>query len=141
MAGKQSRFSSRLSRPDLDTTYELQLKGAGRTPFSGSANDLTVLRSSIVSIYAQKPSYTFIAVTGAKMPVLRERLEKACTTTRVAETLIRIGNFEAFSPSRAIFFFGGGQRHADYKAPGIFGEWTAMDVPKLDNVNLDAGDA
>ena len=32
---------------DPETTYELQLKGAGRTPFSRSADGLAVLRSSI----------------------------------------------------------------------------------------------
>ncbi|KAI6018085.1 hypothetical protein BKA83DRAFT_4318218, partial [Pisolithus microcarpus] len=50
------------------------------------------------------------------MPILRDRLEKACVTTRVAETFMRIGNFEALSPPRAAFFFGGGQQHADYEA-------------------------
>ncbi|KAI6016670.1 hypothetical protein BKA83DRAFT_4334181 [Pisolithus microcarpus] len=44
---------------------------------------------------------------------------KACVTTRVAQTFIRIGNFEALSPpSRAMFFF----------------EWTVKRVPKLDNL-------
>ncbi|KAI6018073.1 hypothetical protein BKA83DRAFT_681901 [Pisolithus microcarpus] len=76
-----------------------------------------------------------------EMPILRDRLEKACVTTRVVETFMRIGNFEALSPSRAMFFFGGGQRHADYEALRILGEWTVMRVPKLDDVNLDAGDA
>ncbi|KAI6024597.1 hypothetical protein PISMIDRAFT_689639 [Pisolithus microcarpus 441] len=46
MTGEQFRFSS-LSRPDPDTTYEFQLKGAGRTPFSRSADGLAVLRSSM----------------------------------------------------------------------------------------------
>jgi len=32
---------------DPDTIYELQLKGAGRTPFSRSADGLAVVRSSI----------------------------------------------------------------------------------------------
>ncbi|KAI6018086.1 hypothetical protein BKA83DRAFT_4318236 [Pisolithus microcarpus] len=35
------------SRPDPDATYKFQLKGAGRTPFSRSADGLAVLRSSI----------------------------------------------------------------------------------------------
>ncbi|KAI6018080.1 hypothetical protein BKA83DRAFT_4318119 [Pisolithus microcarpus] len=54
---------------------------------------------------------------------------------------MRIGNFEALSPSCAIFVFGGGQRHADYEALRILGERTVMRIAKLDNVNLDAGDA
>ncbi|KAI5993009.1 hypothetical protein EDD15DRAFT_2268934, partial [Pisolithus albus] len=50
--------SSRLSRPDHDTTYEFQLKGADSTPFSGSADGLAVLRSSIREyIYSQGNAY------------------------------------------------------------------------------------
>lgn len=32
---------------DPETTYELQLKGAGRTPFSRRADGLAVIRSSV----------------------------------------------------------------------------------------------
>jgi serine/tyrosine/threonine adenylyltransferase len=32
---------------DPETTYELQLKGAGRTPFSRRADGLAVVRSSV----------------------------------------------------------------------------------------------
>ncbi|KAI6016655.1 hypothetical protein BKA83DRAFT_4497767 [Pisolithus microcarpus] len=46
---EQSRFSSRLSRPDPNTVYEFQLKGASRMPFSRSADGLAVLRSSILT--------------------------------------------------------------------------------------------
>ncbi|KIK24019.1 hypothetical protein PISMIDRAFT_99248 [Pisolithus microcarpus 441] len=133
-----------------DTTYEVQLKGAGRTPFSRSADGLAVLRSSIREYLCSEAMHALgIPTTRSlalvylpEMPVIRERLEKACVTTRVAETFIRIGNFEALSPpSRAMFFFGGGQQHADYEALRILGEWTVKRILKLDNVNLDAGDA
>ncbi|KAI6024627.1 hypothetical protein BKA83DRAFT_4249990 [Pisolithus microcarpus] len=68
----------------------------------------------------------FPTTRSPEVPITHERLEKARVTTRVAQTFIRIGNFEALSPpSRAMFFF----------------EWTVKRVPKLDNVNLDAGDA
>ncbi|KAI6016671.1 hypothetical protein BKA83DRAFT_14976 [Pisolithus microcarpus] len=81
---------------DPDTTYEVQLKGAGRTPFSRSADGLAVLAHLFVTI-----------------PVLRERPEKACVKTRVAETFILIGNLEAIPPpSRAMSFIGGRQRHS-----------------------------
>ncbi|KAI5988795.1 hypothetical protein EDD15DRAFT_2287858 [Pisolithus albus] len=68
------------------------------------------------------------------MAVLRKRLEKARTTTRVAETFVRIGNFETLSPSRAMVFYSG----IPTEALRILGEWTVMRVP---NTNLDAGDA
>ncbi|KAI6108204.1 hypothetical protein F5141DRAFT_1121519, partial [Pisolithus sp. B1] len=135
---------------DPDATYEVQLKGAGRTPFSRSADGLAVLRSSIREYLCSEAMHALgIPTTRSlalvylpEMPVIRERLEKACVTTRVAETFIRIGNFEALSPpSRAMFFFGGGQQHADYEALRILGEWTVKRILKLDNVNLDAGDA
>ncbi|KAI6042935.1 hypothetical protein EDC04DRAFT_2878302 [Pisolithus marmoratus] len=135
---------------DPDTTYEVQLKGAGRTPFSRSADGLAVLRSSIREYLCSEAMHALgIPTTRSlalvylpEMPVIRERLETACVTTRVAETFIRIGNFEACSPpSRTMFFFGGGQQHANYEALRTLGEWTAKRVLKLDNVNFDAGDA
>ncbi|KAI6154837.1 hypothetical protein BKA82DRAFT_375752 [Pisolithus tinctorius] len=135
---------------DPDTTYEVQLKGAGRTPFSRSADGLAVLRSSIREYLCSEAMHALgIPTTRSlalvylpELPVIRERVEKACVTTRVAETFIRIGNFEALSPpSRAMFFFGGGQQHADYEALRILGEWTVRRILKLGNVDLDAGDA
>ncbi|KAI6018043.1 hypothetical protein BKA83DRAFT_689621 [Pisolithus microcarpus] len=47
-----------------------------------------------------------------EMPVTRERLEKACVMTRVAETFILIGNFEALSPPRTMSFLGVEQRYS-----------------------------
>jgi uncharacterized protein YdiU (UPF0061 family) len=61
--------------------------------------------------------------------------------TRVAESFIRIGNFEALSPPTRMFFLGGGQQDADYDALRILGEWVVKKVLKLDAVNVDAGDA
>ncbi|KAG6330957.1 hypothetical protein ID866_8130 [Astraeus odoratus] len=133
---------------DPDTTYEIQLKGAGRTPFSRSADGLAVLRSSIREYLCTMhalgiPTTRSLAlVYYPDLPVIRERLESACVTTRVAETFIRIGNFEALSPpSGTMFFFGGGQQHTDYEALRILGEWTVKRVVKLNNINVDAGDA
>ncbi|KAG1733641.1 uncharacterized protein EDB91DRAFT_1238569 [Suillus paluster] len=83
---------------DVETTYELQLKGAGRTPFSRSADGLAVLRSSIREYLCSE----------GKPP---------CIFTRVAQSFIRIGNFEALSPPSNTFFLGGGQQN--------LGEWTA----------------
>ena len=75
-----------------------------------------------------------------EVPVMRERTETACVCTRVAESFIRIGSFEALSPPTKMFFFGGGQQDADYDALRILGEWVVK-VLKLDAVNVDAGDA
>lgn len=76
-----------------------------------------------------------------ELPVIRERRETACVCTRVAESFIRIGNFEALSPPTKMFFLGGGQQDADYDALRILGEWVVKNVLKLETVNIDAGAA
>ena len=76
-----------------------------------------------------------------ELQVIRERTETACICTRVAESFIRIGNFEALSPPTKMFFFGGGQQDADYDALRILGEYVVKKVLKLEEVNVDAGDA
>ncbi|KAI5993002.1 hypothetical protein EDD15DRAFT_2268908 [Pisolithus albus] len=113
MTGEQSRSSSLLSRPDPHTTYKFQLKGAGRTPFSRSADGLAVLRSSMLTAHSSSHAcvgYPYHPVSG--------NAQSMCDN-QSRGTLIRMGNFEALSPpSRATFYFGGGQRHADYEALG-----------------------
>ncbi|KAI6018081.1 hypothetical protein BKA83DRAFT_4318125, partial [Pisolithus microcarpus] len=75
MTGEQSRFSSLLSRPDPDTTYKFQLKGAGRTPFSRSADGLAVLRSSMLTSRSGAMHVLGIPTTRSpEMPILRDRL-------------------------------------------------------------------
>ncbi|KAI5982334.1 hypothetical protein EDD15DRAFT_2203006 [Pisolithus albus] len=130
--------SSHLSHPDPDTTYEVQLKGAGRTPFSRSADGLAVLRSSIPIHALGIPTTRSLALVYLpEMSVIRERLEKACVTTRVAETFIRIGNFEALSPpSGAMFFFGGGQQHADYEALRILAELSSAFLSLIMSISM-----
>lgn len=148
-------------------TYELQLKGAGRTPFSRTADGLAVLRSSIREYLCsegnlshsstfREPLMNFCKAMYAlsipttrslglvylpELRVIRERIERACVCTRVAESFIRIGNFEALSPPARTFFLGGGQQEADYDALCILGEWVARKVLKLETVNINASDA
>ena len=74
------------------------------------------------------------------LPVLRERRETASICTRVAQSFIRIGNFEALSPPSNSFFLGGGQQDADYEALRKLGEWTARRVLKLQGIDWEAGD-
>ncbi|KAF9223852.1 UPF0061-domain-containing protein [Gyrodon lividus] len=132
-----------------NVTYELQLKGAGRTPFSRSADGLAVLRSSIREFLCSEAMQALSIPTTRSLglvslpdlQVMRERVEAACVCSRVAESFIRIGNFEALSPPSNAFFLGGGQQDADYEALRILGEWTVRRVLKLKTANLDAGDA
>ncbi|KAF9484347.1 UPF0061-domain-containing protein [Pholiota conissans] len=122
-----------------DVTYELQLKGAGRTPFSRSADGLAVLRSSIREyLCSEAMEALHIPTTRAlslvslpSLPVHRERVETACVLTRIAPSFIRIGNFEAFNGPTNMFFFGGGQQNPNWEGLRILGEWVAHKVLKL----------
>ncbi|KIY49748.1 UPF0061-domain-containing protein [Fistulina hepatica ATCC 64428] len=120
-------------------SYELQLKGAGRTPFARTADGLAVVRSSIREYLASEamhaldiPTTRALAlVSRPDINVLRERVEKACILTRVAPSFLRVGSFEALNPPMQMMFFGGGQQRADFDALRILGEWVTRHVLKL----------
>lgn len=122
-----------------DVTYELQLKGAGRTPFSRGADGLAVVRSSIREYLCSEamhalgiPTTRSLALIGLPdLEVRRETIETACVLTRVASSFIRIGNFQAFNPPRDVYVFGGGQQKSDYNALRQLGIWVARRVLKL----------
>jgi len=92
---------------ELDTPagpMELQLKGAGRTPYSRMGDGRAVLRSSIREFLCSEamqglniPTTRALCVTGSALPVRRETLETAAVLTRVAPSFIRFGHFEHFS--------------------------------------------
>ncbi|KAG6852250.1 hypothetical protein C0991_001571, partial [Blastosporella zonata] len=124
---------------DPQQLVELQLKGAGRTPFSRSADGLAVLRSSIREYLCSEAMHALhIPTTRAlslvslpSLPVARERLESACVLTRLAPSFIRIGSFEALNGPANMFFFGGGQQEPDWEALRILGEWVTREVLRL----------
>ncbi|KAF8896242.1 hypothetical protein BD779DRAFT_1494772 [Infundibulicybe gibba] len=124
---------------DPDTTYELQLKGAGRTPFSRSADGLAVLRSSIREYLCSEAmealsiptTRSLSLISLPALPVQRERVETACVLTRMAPSFIRIGSFEALNGVANMFFFGGGQQESHWDALRILGEWVSQKVLKL----------
>jgi uncharacterized protein YdiU (UPF0061 family) len=83
---------------------ELQLKGAGLTPYSRMGDGRAVLRSSIREYLCSEamqglgiPTTRALAVTGSKAPVRREEVETAAVVTRVAPSFIRFGHFEHFA--------------------------------------------
>ncbi|KZP31534.1 UPF0061-domain-containing protein [Athelia psychrophila] len=127
---------------DPAQTYELQLKGAGRTPFSRSADGLAVLRSSVREYLCSEamhalgiPTTRSLALLSLPdLPVARERMEGACILTRVAPSFLRIGSFEALNPPQNAFFFGGGQQERDLEALRVLGEWVAKQVLGLDRL-------
>ncbi len=83
---------------------ELQLKGAGLTPYSRMGDGRAVLRSSIreflcsVAMHALGiPTTRALAVVGSPLPVRREAMETAAIVTRVAPSFLRFGHFEHFA--------------------------------------------
>jgi serine/tyrosine/threonine adenylyltransferase len=83
---------------------ELQLKGAGRTPFSRMGDGRAVLRSSIREFLCSEAMHALgvsttraLCVTGSPQLVQREEAETAAVVTRVAPSFIRFGHFEHFA--------------------------------------------
>ena len=81
--------------------WEIQLKGAGRTPYSRGADGRAVLRSSIREFLCSEamaglgvPTTRALCVIGADQPVRREAIETAAVVTRVAPGFVRFGSFE-----------------------------------------------
>lgn len=92
---------------EVDTAsgpQEVQLKGAGLTPYSRMGDGRAVLRSSIREFLCSEamhalgiPTSRALCVTGSPGPVRREEIETAAVVTRVAPSFIRFGHFEHFS--------------------------------------------
>jgi serine/tyrosine/threonine adenylyltransferase len=83
--------------------FELQLKGAGRTPYSRGADGRAVLRSSIREFLASEamhalgiPSTRALSIIASDQPVIRETVETAAVVCRVAPSFVRFGHFEHF---------------------------------------------
>ncbi len=83
--------------------WELQLKGAGRTPYSRGGDGRAVLRSSIREFLCSEamhalgiPTTRALAIVGSDRPVYREDEETAALVTRLAPSFVRFGSFEVF---------------------------------------------
>jgi len=83
---------------------EIQLKGAGLTPYSRMGDGRAVLRSSIREFLGSEamaglgiPTTRALCITGSALPVRREQIETAAVVTRVAPSFIRFGHFEHFA--------------------------------------------
>ncbi len=80
---------------------ELQLKGAGLTPYSRMGDGRAVLRSSIREFLCSEamhalgiPTTRALSVTGSDQRVLRETVESAAVVARMAPSFVRFGSFE-----------------------------------------------
>jgi uncharacterized protein YdiU (UPF0061 family) len=89
---------------ELDTPVgpmELQLKGAGPTPYARGSDGRAVLRSSIREYLASEamhalgvPTTRALSLVGSPLAVQRERTETAAVLCRVAPSFLRFGHFE-----------------------------------------------
>ncbi|MCC2955558.1 YdiU family protein [Massilia sp. IC2-477] len=80
---------------------ELQLKGAGLTPYSRMGDGRAVLRSSIREFLCSEamaalgiPTTRALMLTGSNQRVMRETVETAAVVTRMAPSFVRFGSFE-----------------------------------------------
>ncbi|KAI7867280.1 hypothetical protein BDF14DRAFT_1804742 [Spinellus fusiger] len=93
-----------------DNAWELQLKGAGRTPFSRSGDGLAVMRSSIREFLVSEhmhalgvPTTRSLSLIATGKEVFREdgppdtkQPERGAVVARMAPSWLRFGNFELF---------------------------------------------
>ncbi len=90
--------------PAADTpcgTLEVQLKGAGLTPYSRMGDGRAVLRSSIREFLCSEamaalgiPTSRALCVVGSDQRIMRETPETSAVATRLAPTFVRFGSFE-----------------------------------------------
>lgn len=119
------------TNPNTGVRYEVQLKGAGITPYSRFADGKAVLRSSIrefvVSEYLNAigiPTTRALAIS--LLPhskVIRERIEPGAIVVRFAQSWLRFGNFDILRArgDRALI-----RKLATYVAEDVFGGWETL---------------
>ncbi len=90
-----------------EASFEIQLKGAGKTPYSRMGDGRAVLRSSIREFLCSEaiaglgiPTTRALALTHSSAPIVREEVETAAVVTRVAPSFIRFGHFEHFASNQ-----------------------------------------
>jgi serine/tyrosine/threonine adenylyltransferase len=90
------------TNPDTGERFELQLKGAGQTPYSRFADGRAVLRSSIREFVASEYLHaigipTTRALSLTLLPsnrAIRERVEPCAIVCRFAQSWVRFGTFD-----------------------------------------------
>ena len=137
------------TNPATKQRYEIQLKGAGITPYSRFADGKAVVRSSVREFVVSE------ALNGLRIPttralslvlsretrVARERMEPAAIVCRFAQSWIRIGTFDLL---RARGDRVNMRRLSDYVANNVFPGWDTFSShalaapPKSFEVDKDA---
>ena len=119
------------TNPSTSERYELQLKGAGLTPYSRFADGKAVLRSSIREFVVSEalnalgiPSTRALSLTHLPhSKVLRERLEPGAIVLRFAQSWLRLGNFDILRArgDRKLV-----RQLSHYIAEDVFGGWEKL---------------
>ncbi|KAK2624217.1 hypothetical protein QTJ16_006167 [Diplocarpon rosae] len=120
-----------ITNPSTKTRYELQLKGAGITPYSRFADGKAVLRSSIREyIVSEALNALRIPTTRAlsltllpHSKVRRETLEPGAIVARFAQSWLRIGTFDILRArgDRDLI-----RKLATYIAENVFDGWESL---------------
>ena len=99
--GRAILLGEALAPSEPSGTLELQLKGAGKTPYSRMGDGRAVLRSSIREFLCSEamaglgiPTSRALCIVGSDMRVLREMPETSAVVTRMAPSFVRFGSFE-----------------------------------------------
>ena len=115
--------------------WDLQLKGAGRTPYSRMGDGRAVLRSTIREFLCSEamhglgiPTTRALAITGSDAPVQRETTETSAVLTRMAPCHVRFGTFEVFYHRKQ---HGQVRQLADYVLREHFPELLTAEKPYL----------
>jgi uncharacterized protein YdiU (UPF0061 family) len=89
---------------DAGARWDLQLKGAGPTPYSRMGDGYAVLRSTIREYLCAEAMHGLgiattraLCIVGSDAPVYRETVETGATLLRMAPSHVRFGSFEYFS--------------------------------------------
>ncbi len=84
--------------------WEIQLKGAGATPYSRRGDGRAVLRSTIREYLCSEAMYGLgipttraLAIVNSQEEVWREQLESGASLVRLSPSFIRFGSFELFA--------------------------------------------
>lgn len=92
-----------------DHLWEIQLKGAGPTPYSRRADGRAVLRSSIREYLCSEamahlgiPTTRALSLVHSPMNVMRETAETTAVVARIAPSFIRFGHFEHFASQQRL---------------------------------------
>lgn len=119
------------TNPSTNTRYELQLKGAGITPYSRFADGKAVLRSSIREFVVSEalnalriPTTRALSLTLlSHSKVRRETLEPGAIVARFAHSWLRIGTFDILRArgDRDLI-----RKLSTYIAENVFDGWSSL---------------